>query len=199
MGVEADEELLARWTAGDAAAGRALVERHLPAIHRFFFAKAADQAEDLIQATFLACVESHARFDGRGSFRAYLFGIARHILYRHYRTKRRRPDLDFQVTSLADLGPGPVSLVAADESRRVIEASLAALPLDHQIVLELYYWEGMRVAEVAGVMECAEGTIKSRLARARAGLEAELARRGASSLLDGLDRAGGVARARELP
>ena len=72
-----DHDLLLAWRSGDAAAGQRLIERHLEPIHRFFSNKVPGATDDLVQKTFLACVEAVEAFEGRASFRSYLFGIAR--------------------------------------------------------------------------------------------------------------------------
>lgn len=70
-----DEELLAAWRAGDRRAGELLFERYYEPVARFFLNKTDAQAE-LIQQTFLACVEGAPKFRGEGSFRSFLFAIA---------------------------------------------------------------------------------------------------------------------------
>src|SRR6185436_6575853 len=71
-----DAELLSAWRGGDEKAGAELFERHFEALFRFFRNKAGDQAEDLVQETFLACLSGPA-FRGEASFRTYLFTVAR--------------------------------------------------------------------------------------------------------------------------
>ncbi|MCA9708401.1 MAG: sigma-70 family RNA polymerase sigma factor, partial [Myxococcales bacterium] len=72
-----DEQLLARWRGGDAQAGAALFERYYEAIARFFVNKVGLDCGDLVQATFLGCLEGLERFRGEASFRTLLFAIAR--------------------------------------------------------------------------------------------------------------------------
>jgi DNA-directed RNA polymerase specialized sigma24 family protein len=73
-----DAELLQAWANGNKSAGEQLFERHFEAIARFFRNKlpADTQHEDLIQQTFLGCVEARDRFRGDASFRSFLFAIA---------------------------------------------------------------------------------------------------------------------------
>src|SRR5690606_14130588 len=95
----------------------------------------AGEVHDLVQKTFLACLEAVQGFQGASSFRTYLFAIARHQLYHHYRARRRRPQLDFGVSSLEDLSPSPSSLVRRVEDRELISVALRSIPLDLQIAL----------------------------------------------------------------
>jgi RNA polymerase sigma-70 factor (ECF subfamily) len=170
-----DFELLERWRAGDAAAGQQLVRRHTRSLHRFFASKAPDALDDLVQATFLACVESRDRFRHGSSFRTFVLGVARKVLLKHYR-KRMRHDRAMAVeeASADSLTPSPSFSAALREEVRLLLAALRRIPIDQQIAVELFYWEGLSVAEVAEVLEIAAGTVKSRLARAREALRDEI-------------------------
>ena len=95
-----DLELLEAWRGGDRQAGEALFERHFDAIARFFRNKVDHGIDDLIQRTFLACVESKDQFRGEASFRTFLFAVAHNVLGKHYRSQRRHGDrIDFGVTA----------------------------------------------------------------------------------------------------
>jgi RNA polymerase sigma-70 factor (ECF subfamily) len=167
-----DLDLLAAWVDGDDRAGGELFERHGMAVHRFFANKASADAEDLVQQTFLASVESRERFREVRSFRAFLFGIARNVLLRYLRKKRRgRGKIDPGVTSLIESGVGPIRVVVRGEQHRALTEALARLPIDWQICVELYYWEHLDLSEIAEALGIAVGTVKSRLARSRARLE----------------------------
>jgi len=170
-----DGELLEAWAAGDQAAGEALFARHFEAVARFFQNKLDRDHDDLIQKTFLGCVESRARFRGDGSFRAFLFGVARNVLGKHLRTRYRRPrEVDFAHVSVAELGDSPSQLIAEDQRQLLMLNALRRIPLDHQIVLELHYWEGLTAADVGEMLEVPLGTAKTRLRRAKQLLAAEL-------------------------
>ena len=167
--METDFELLASWRAGDLEAGNALVRRHFLALYVFVRAKAPDAADDLVQRIFEACVAARDRIDDeRGSFKAYLFGIARRQLVYWFREQRRdRAHVDTMSDSIAQLTGSPSRIVALRQEQHAVLDALRELPLDLQIALELYYWEELTVPEVAAVLEVPEGTIKSRLHRAR--------------------------------
>lgn len=169
-----DFELLDAWGLGDRAAGSALYHRHFPALYRFFRNKVDDAVPDLVQRTFLACVESRERFRRESSFRTYLFHTARFQLYLHYRDLKRNPALDFAVISAADLRTSPSDLIARKQDGRLLLEALRRIPIDHQIVLELSFWEEMSGPEIAQVLGLPEGTVRSRLRRAGLRLRAEL-------------------------
>lgn len=173
-----DLELLEAWRGGDLRAGNALFQRHFAALSRFFRNKIDVGVEDLIQDTFLACVEGRDRFAGRSSFRTYLFSVARYLLYARYR--RRQRDLDVTVTSVIDLGASPSRPLGRREEEAALLKALRSIPIEHQIALELAYWEGMKGPEIAEVLGINANTARSRLARARAALRKALAEGGAS-------------------
>ncbi len=181
MGAEPGQDdiaLLAAWRGGDASAGSRLFERHYPAVARFFRTKAPDEAlQDLVQKTFLACVEGRDRFRGEAAFRTYLLGIAYRLLYNFYAKRRReRARFDPSTISVHDLGPSPSEVVAARDEQRLVLAALRRIPLEHQAMLELFYWEGMTAAQAAAVVGVPVGTAKSRIRRARQLMRQELER-----------------------
>ena len=180
----ADEDLLRAWRSGDENAGVELFERHYDGISRFFKSKAWDAAGDLIQRTFLACLETRDRMREGTSFRSYIFGIARNILFEYYRGKRRDGRLlDFAARSLEDLGATPTTALAQAQESRLLLQALRQIPLEHQMILELYYWEEMTAREIADVLEVPEGTARTRIRRAKQLLESELTSRASTPKL----------------
>lgn len=163
------------WRAGDSAAGNALIGRYFDAIYRFFRNKVAEDVEDLVQATFLACAESQTVI-GEDGFRAFLYTIARHRLTDHLRRRYRSAgNVDWDEVSVQDLGTSPSGVVARNEREAMLMEAMRRLPVDWQIALELAYWEGMNGPDIAHVIGVPENTVRSRLARARARLREELA------------------------
>jgi RNA polymerase sigma factor (sigma-70 family) len=167
-----DAELLAAWRAGDARAGSRLFDRHYERLAQFFRNKVGDEVYDLIQQTMVTCLEHCDRLRVDTSFAAFLLGIARNVLLHHYRSRARKHDkLDFGVVSVADLMPGGTTIVAQRQRDRLLLEALRRLPVDDQMLLELYYWEQMQGPELAELFGVAEGTIRTRLRRARQELE----------------------------
>jgi RNA polymerase sigma-70 factor (ECF subfamily) len=177
-----DLELLHRWRAGEEQAGTELFRRHIDAVRRFFRNKVSDDVEDLVQRTFLGCVEGRDRFRGESSFRTYLFGVARNVLSNHIRGKVRRDEqLEPETTSAStfDTSPSASMVVAKRREQRVMLEALRSLPLDFQIALELYYWENLSARELGEVLDIPEGTARSRIRRGKVLLEMELEKLGA--------------------
>ncbi len=164
-----DFELLTAWRAGEADAGQRLFARHFDALFRFFRNKVGDdEAADLVQTTFLACVERRDGFRAESSIRTFLFAVARRRLYSHFESKHRAGRrFDAQSTSVADLGATPSQLIEQKRSYTVLLAALRVIPLDMQTLLELHYWEKLSGSQLAEVFDVAEGTVRTRLRRAK--------------------------------
>lgn len=171
-----DHELLEAWRAGNEEAGTALVRRHFATLSRFFRIKLADERAELMQRTWLGCAESRDRVPDHVPFRVYLLGIARRVLIHHYRHVKREANTTVTPNISVDGGNESPSMVMAlaDEEKLLLQA-LRQLPLDMQLTLELFYWEGLQVAEVAEVLEIPPGTVKSRLSRAKGLLREQVA------------------------
>ena len=177
-----DRTLVDAWRGGDRRAGSALFLRHYALVNRFFRSKAsAADVADLIQSTFVACIEGQDRYEGTGAFKSYLLGIAFRLLCRHYRSKRRQSDrMDFGSVSAADIAPSPSEILVARQEERLILAALRQIPLEHQTLLELVFWEDFTAADAAEVLGLPLGTAKSRIRRARQLLHDALAAQAAS-------------------
>lgn len=174
---QSDLALLDAWRGGDRRAGSALFLRHYTLVNRFFRSKAnAADVADLIQSTFVACIEAKDRYEGTGAFKSYILGIAFRRLCRHYRSAQRfAARVDFASVSACDLAPSPSQLVAARQEQRLILAALRRIPLAHQVLLELIFWEDFTAADAAAVLEIPLGTAKSRIRRAQQLLREQLA------------------------
>jgi RNA polymerase sigma-70 factor (ECF subfamily) len=170
-----ERTLLEAWAAGDDAAGDELLRRCFDLLYRFFAGRVEfSDAADLVQRTLLACVEARARLSEVTSFRAFVLGIARHVFLKHQRKEGRRRR---SMAGGADRPPTRTfgSRLVAREQERLLLRALRGLPFDLQLVLELYYWEGMPTQEIAAVIEIPKGTVLSRLHRARQALRERIA------------------------
>ncbi|MGE0324021.1 MAG: RNA polymerase sigma factor [Polyangiaceae bacterium] len=177
--VKEDKDLFASWLAGDREAGEELIERHYDSVARFLRTKAGPHADDLVQRVFLVCLDKGGQFRGDSTFRAFLFGIARNVVFEFIRGKVRdaaRAVEDVGSSSIMDLAPGLSTIAIQRAEQRLLVEALQRLPLDLQMAIELYYWEELSVAELAEALEIPVGTVKSRLHRARELLRDEMNR-----------------------
>jgi RNA polymerase sigma factor (sigma-70 family) len=175
-----DETLLEAWRAGDRRAGNALFQRHFEPIRRFFVNKVDDEAAELVQRTFLACVAARERFAGKSSFRTFLFAIAHNVLREHYRAKERaRAQDDIDDHSVVDLGAGPSTAIDGKREQRALLMALRRIPLKFQVVLELYFWERTSAGEIGEALGLPEDTVRSRIRRGKELLKEALGKVGA--------------------
>lgn len=164
-----DFDLVERWSRADAAAGEMLFKRHYKSVFRFFELRLPDAAEDLTQRTFLACLEALQRRSLHTSFRSYLFGIARNQMLMHLRKASRVEGL----RSFANDGERSsrrtslTAVFARCEEQQLLLHAMVELPPDLQIVMQLYYWDGLSTREIGEVVEVPPSTVTTRLARAR--------------------------------
>ncbi|MCH9686351.1 MAG: sigma-70 family RNA polymerase sigma factor [Deltaproteobacteria bacterium] len=170
-----DLEVLEAWRQGDRSAGDQLMRRHYTSVLRFFELKATAAADDLTQRTFLACVEGRERFRGEGSFKSYLFGIARMLLLEFLRKRTR----DARLVRFGEEDGGPAvtrlsTVVSRHQEQQLLLRALVALPTDMHVALQLYYWEGMPTADIGHALEIPKSTVTTRLARAREQLRRSL-------------------------
>lgn len=175
--VEADRDLIER-AKRDRKAFAVLYRLHYDAIAGHVFRRVGDVhlSEDLVAEVFLTALRYLPRYRHRGvPFRAWLFRIATNTVNRWARRNRRRV-----VRSLdADIEHEPAAPARGDGETdgELAQQALLSLSPKHQAVLALHYLEGMRVDEVAAVIGCSAGTVKSRLSRARVTLRERLERR----------------------
>ena len=186
--VDADADEVARARAGDREAFETLVSRHEAAVFRICLRLLADR-EDALEAsqeTFLRAYRAVARFRGAATFRTWLIGIAvnacrNRLVSAEHRASRHTVGLEADTADgnaaalpLPDPAPSPEMRALGGELRQALCRALAAVSAEHREALVLREIEGLEYAEIAAVLGVAEGTVKSRLARARAALRAEL-------------------------
>lgn len=162
--------LLAAWNAGDASAANELVDRYIGLVHGLLRDKVEPGAlDDLVQRTFLTALERRATLRDDAKFGPWLLGIARNLLLMHWRelATARRLQRRFEDLTVEELLVTPSQVVARREEQRTLLRALRRIPIDLQLMLELFYWEGLGHAELVELLEVPLGTVKSRLNRAR--------------------------------
>lgn len=166
------ETLLLRWQSGSRDAGNRLLRRYVPELTGFFGRRSGGNAEELVQRTLLACTQNVGRFEGRSTFRTFLYGIARNQ-YLMYRRAEAFSGAE-AVTLSTRPEDGPSQLAAVRQEHVTLVLALRRVEPDFSIVLRMFYWDDRSVDEIAKQLGIASGTVKSRLARGRAELKANL-------------------------
>jgi RNA polymerase sigma-70 factor (ECF subfamily) len=177
----ADADRLARACAGDPLALTDLYERHVDALWSFVFYRVGrdgELCEDVVQETFLLALERGASFEPeRGSFAGWLFGLSRNVIRTHLRSRARAQELSatweridatlVQIFQSLDRAPLGEEVLAREETRDLVQMTIANLPDDYRDALERKYVRGQSLRELAVEFECSEAAAKSMLARAR--------------------------------
>jgi RNA polymerase sigma factor (sigma-70 family) len=163
---EDDVLLLRAWQSGDRLAGDQLVRRHYAAIRRFFEVKATAFSDDLTQRTFLGCVTGIERLERAASFRSFLFGIARHQLLQHLGC-RPAADASIDFEDVAGRDTRMSGLVARRLEQQIVLRALVELPDELAHALQLFYWDGLDVREIADATDSTTTAVTTRLYRAR--------------------------------
>jgi len=173
-GADMDEAaLLARCRAGDQHAFRVLLERHHQQVYRTAYALTADadEAADITQETFLKAWRALPGFRGDAAVGTWLTRLALNAARDRLRRQRTRATLDTLRGVSGRAGDDPAG-AAAD--RDEVQHALAQLSARARAVVALRYGRDLSLAEIAALLDCPEGTVKSRLNGALARLRALL-------------------------
>src|SRR6266568_8398436 len=164
-----DERLMRRIANGDQLAMRTLFARHRVAIYRWLLRLMRDEplAEDLLSDVFLDVWRQAASFEAPSSVSTWLLAIAR---YKALSARRRRTDAELDdelASSLADPADDPELVLQKKNRAEVLRQSLARLSPEHGEVIDLVYYHGKSVKEVAEIVGISEATVKTRMFYAR--------------------------------
>lgn len=160
-----DQDLIDRCRAGDREAQRELFEQTSLRIYRLLLRMTGnpDDAEDLTQETYVKGFQRLDQFDGRSAVASWFYRIA---VNEAFQFRRRQSRAKSKIKLLAQNGTQGTEGTASD-LRLDLEDALANLPANDQAVLLLRYQEQLDYRTIAEVLDCAEGTVASRLNRAR--------------------------------
>jgi RNA polymerase sigma-70 factor, ECF subfamily len=162
---------------GDAEAFGRLYRVLHPVVWGYVSRRITGQAdvEDLVSRTFTRIVEHLHRFDPqRGNARAWAIGIARNAVIDHLRAQRGRGTEPDAVERLADAAWDPVRALENDERDAELRALLLGYPPVVREMFSLRFCEGLRVREIAALMDMSEAAVKQRFARTLRELRARL-------------------------
>ena len=173
-----DQELVRRVKRGDRSTFDLLFVRYqhkiLSLVGRFF--SDPEEIEDIAQEAFVKAFRALPSFRGESAFYTWLYRIAINTAKNHLAVKARRPagvDIDAEDAQLLDgahalrEGEGPEAALARDQLAAEIERGIAELPDDLRNALALREFDGLSYEQIAAIMECPVGTVRSRIFRAR--------------------------------
>lgn len=186
---DSDAMLVERAVAGDQGAYALLVIKYQRRIQRLIgrMVRDVDLVEDIAQETFIRAYRALHQFRGDAQFYTWLYRIAVNTAKKFLMELKRDPtvsesafklDVDGDETYYAKSEPisdeTPESVLAAKEIAVAVNAALAALPKDLEQALTLREIEGLSYEEIAEMMNCPIGTVRSRIFRAREAISAKV-------------------------
>jgi RNA polymerase sigma-70 factor (ECF subfamily) len=179
---QTDEQLVARAQEGDGRAFELLVRKYQHKIIQLVSRLVGDSdAPDVAQETFIKAYRALSGFRGQSAFYTWLYRIGINTAKNHIVSRGRRPanqDIDIQdaeqyghTEHLSDVDT-PESLLLSDEIRQKVAEVIHKLPADLRQAITLRELEGLSYEEIAEVMDCPIGTVRSRIFRAREAIDA---------------------------
>lgn len=177
-----DAELLERSVRGDETAFLALYRRFQGPVFRFAMQMSGSRgvAEDVTQEVFLALARDGSRFDpAKGSLQSYLFGMTRNQVLRRFDKRATLVSIDEERDGGDPLGGAQAATdqhgeLARSQTVEIVRRAVQSLPVNYREVVVLCDLQELSYEDAAAALECAVGTVRSRLHRARAMLAERL-------------------------
>lgn len=178
-----DEQLVSASQQGDTKAFEILVLRYQRQIFNLIYQMTHDVevVEDIGQDVFIAAFKAIKDFKAKSSFFTWLYRIAINHCKNYLASSNRAQDAEKRYHNEQGTGDiselkerDPQNILLAKEFVEKMEEALASLPEEQQFVLTLCEFQGLSYQEIAEVLECPIGTVRSRLSRARAALQDNL-------------------------
>lgn len=173
-----DSLLFARARSGDTASLTHLVDRHKDRLVNYLAKLTGDreQAEDVAQESFLRLLERSGGYVEQGNLQAYLYRIATNLVRSQMRRMRRWRAVRslFVHPNGHHSDPPQQSRLLQNELQRRLSEALRKLPMHYRTAIVLSQVEGWSYRQISDLLGCREGTVKSRISRARQLLQRDL-------------------------
>ncbi len=160
-----DATLLKGVASGHDGAFTEVYQRYYPRLFRFVrrsLGPSSHEVNDLLQECFLRLVKSADRFDTSRSLETFLFTIMRNLIKNEYRRLSRIPEMSSEMP-LETMAFSDNHYLETMDTQHAVSRSLMVLEPSLRMIMLLRYQEELSVREIACIMECPEGTIKSRI------------------------------------
>tara|TARA_E500000305_G_C4012673_1_gene233673 strand:- start:1320 stop:1904 length:585 start_codon:yes stop_codon:yes gene_type:complete len=182
---DTDKLLVARVQKGDKRAFDLLVMKYQYKVHAIVsrYVKDFDEVNDVVQEAFIKAYRALAKFRGESAFYTWLYRIAVNTAKNYLVARNRRPpasDVDAEEAAfyegsekLRDID-SPENLLYRDELEAVVDLAIKNLPEDLRAAVTLREFEGLSYEEIAEIMGCPVGTVRSRIFRAREAIDEKI-------------------------
>lgn len=160
-----DHDLMMAVKNGDLDQLAVLFERYHHKLYNLFFwqTRNAPLSEDLVQDVFIRIIRSRHTYRGEGKFITWMYSIARSARAEHFRKKRHPTRALDQIDDTAMDDPNPEDQTLKKDTNRLLYQALGLLDDEKREVLILSRFQYMKYEEIAEVMQCTVGTVKSRV------------------------------------
>lgn len=167
MGDRTDEDLFSAYVAGDVAAFQALFARYAPLLMRLMLrdVRRRQEAEELVQDTFLHLHRSARDFRPGARLRPWLMTIALNLKREHFRRKIRRPEAPLELDGRRDPPAASARVIERHDARRQIELALSSLPENQREVIVLHWFAGLSFPEISEIVGASLSAVKVRAHR----------------------------------
>lgn len=182
---DTDQQLVKRVQKGDSRAFDMLVLKYQ---HKIFalisrYIRDPDEVQDVAQEAFIKAYKALPRFRGDSAFYTWMYRIAINTAKNHLVSRSRRPpgsDVDVQDAEYYDGGAvlhdieTPENALFGQELKQTVDAAIANLPEDLRSAVTLREFDGLSYEDIAAIMDCPVGTVRSRIFRAREAIDKEI-------------------------
>ena len=180
--IATDQQLVARVQKGDSRAFDMLVLKYQ---HKIFslisrYVRDADEVQDVAQEAFIKAYRSLPGFRGDSAFYTWLYRIAINTAKNHLVSRSRRPpgsDVELEDAEYFESGGGlrtietPETALFGEELKAVVQDAISALSEDLRTAITLREFDGLSYEDIADIMDCPVGTVRSRISRAREAID----------------------------
>ena len=165
--IRSDEELMSLLTNGGQSAFDELYKRYSKPMLNFFYRlldRDRERAEDMLHDLFLKIIERPERYDSSRSFRAWFYTLAGNMVRNEFRSRQISNDYERVVSVQSEmLTDGPEVALDRQLFERQLQWEIDRFDPEQKMLFQFRFVEEMTVRQIAEIMECPEGTVKSRL------------------------------------
>ncbi len=173
------DELTEKLKKGEEEAFELLISEYQQKIYALSFSLLGnhEDALDTVQEVFIKIYNKISSFNGESALSTWIFRITKNACYDHLRKSKKNIEGEIPENA-ADASPLPDEIFQKKEVRRAVRVALESLPPKYKTVLLLREYENLSYGEISKVLDISEGTVKSRISRAREYLLKEISKNG---------------------